>query len=76
MYGWGRGDERMEQAPSKGHRTIHIFHIKGIVDWCLMGIWSQVTTEIPEIQMVFYVEPLGFNMLPINSNFKTLYRPN
>lgn len=37
-----------------------------------MGLWVQATTEISEIHMVFYVESLGFKMLPINSIFKTL----
>ena len=60
-------------APSKGCRTVHII---GIVDGCLTGMWAQVTTETPEIQMVFYVESLGFKMFPIHLIFQTLYRPN
>lgn len=31
--------------------------------------------EMPEIQMVFYVESLGLKMLPIHLILQTLYRP-
>lgn len=45
-------------------------------DWCLMGMWTQVTTKMPEIQVVFYVEILDLKMLPMNSIFKTMCRPD
>lgn len=49
----------MSETPLKGGMTAHI---TGIVEWCLMGLWAQVTPETLEIQMVFPVESLGFNV--------------
>lgn len=61
---------KRDSTPFEGYRTIHI---TGIVDCCLMGMWAQVTVEMPEIQVAFYI---GFKLLAINSAFKTLYRPH
>lgn len=61
---------KRDSIPFEGYRTVHI---TGIVDCCLMGMWAQVTVEMPEIQVAFYV---GFKLLVINSAFKTLDRPH
>lgn len=53
-----------------------LFMLLGLWIHVFTGMWAQVITETPEIQMVFYVESLDFKMLPIHLIFQKLYRPN
>ena len=59
-------------TPSKGCR---MFMSQGPWIDVLRECGPRSLPEMPEIQMVFYVESLGLKMLPIHLILQTLYRP-